>query len=94
MKINCDDVGEARLHTHLGNELERNVATSPHLSLLAVRQTRQHPCKIGNTPFRKGTHRKKKRQHTSKEGNTPVRKTTLQHPYKKGNAPVSKATHL
>ena len=42
MQINGDDVGEACLDAHLGNQLERDVAASAHLSLLAVGQTRQH----------------------------------------------------
>jgi len=42
MKIYGDYVREASLNAHLGNELERDVATSPHFGLLAVRQAWQH----------------------------------------------------
>jgi hypothetical protein len=45
MEINGDYVREARLHAHFRNKLERDVAASSHLRLLAVRQTRQNACK-------------------------------------------------
>jgi hypothetical protein len=49
MEINGDYVREARFHAHFRNKLERDVAASSHLRLLAVRQTRQHAC--GQTQF-------------------------------------------
>ncbi len=45
MEINGDYVREARLHAHFRNKLERDIAASSHLRLLAVRQTRQHACR-------------------------------------------------
>jgi hypothetical protein len=55
MEINGDYVREARLHAHFRNKLERDVAASSHLRLLAVRQTRQHACKADRHNFNQGT---------------------------------------